>query len=275
MSYTEEKIDKWLNKNKDFIIQTLSELIQIKTENLPPTGNEKNGQEYLYNLVSKFIPEKNIDLFEIDEVNGVRDHPFFFPTIDGIERIYKNRPNLVVKIQGKVERPSLLLSGHIDTHHATGEKWKIFKDPFSGKIKNGWMYGRGSADMKSGTLAGFIALKCLNDLKIRLKGSVLAESVVDEEFGGVNGTIASRLRYPDINFAILAEPTDLTIGIETKGGTDFKVSVKEKSSGGINTESHECPNPIYKLSKIALALQKYEKINGNIKKNKLDIIKFF
>jgi len=40
MNYLSE-VNKWLEKNRDEILGTLSELIQIKTENLPPDGNEK------------------------------------------------------------------------------------------------------------------------------------------------------------------------------------------------------------------------------------------
>jgi acetylornithine deacetylase len=252
-------INLWINKNKDFILQSLSEIIQIKTENKPPYGDEKKGQEYLYNLAACFLPINNIDLYDIEKIKGIKENPLFFPEIDSIERIYKDRPNLIIKMPGERGKPSLLFSGHIDTHPALGQKWRVFKDPFSGKFKDGRIFGRGSADMKSGTLAGFMAIKCLSDLKIKLRGSVFAESVVDEEFGGVNGTIASRIKYPEMDFALLTEPTGMIAGIETRGGTDFKIWVNEANPGGINTESLILPNPIYKLSKVALALQKYEK----------------
>ncbi|GAG83418.1 unnamed protein product, partial [marine sediment metagenome] len=241
-----------------------SELIQIKTENLPPSGNEKLGQEYLYNKIIRFIPEKDIDIFEVDDVKGIRENPLFFPTSDGVERIYKGRPNLVAKLKGARDGKSLVFSGHMDTMPASGEKWNVFEDPFSGKIKDKKMYGRGSMDMKAGTLSGFFALKCLRDLNIKLNGDVFAESLIDEENGGVNGTIAARLRNPDIDFAILAEPTNLVVGIETIGGSDWKVSIKEKGAGGFGF-GLEMPNPLYKLSKIAIALEKYNKVLKNIK----------
>ena len=103
------------------------------------------------------------------------------------------------------------------------------------------MYGRGTADMKAGTLCGFIALQCLKELNISLRGDVLAESVVDEEFDGVNGTIACRLRYPKTDFTILAEPTDLSVVIETTGGYIWKASVSEEGPGGYSQSAmNEC-----------------------------------
>jgi acetylornithine deacetylase len=145
----------------------------------------------------------------------------------------------------------------MDTMPTYGKTWEVFPDPYSGKIKDGRMYGRGTIDMKAGTASGFLALKCLHDLDLTLKGDVWAESVVDEENGGVNGTIAARLRNPDIDFAILSEPSELIVGVETIGGSDWKVMVQEKGPGGIGPDA-DLPNPIYKLARIALALQKYD-----------------
>ncbi len=251
------QINHWVEKNKEKINNTLSELIQINTENLPPGGNEKPGQEYLYARASKFISKKNVDVFEIDDVPEIKDHPLYFPTMAGMEKQYKDRPIVVAKLPGTKGERSLAFSGHMDTMPAGEDAWQVFQDPRSGKIKDGKMYGRGALDMKAGTLAGFFALQCIQDLGIQLSGDVYAESVIDEENGGVNGTVAARLRNPSIDFAILAEPTNLVVGIETIGGSDWKASVTETGPGGIGTDV-ELPNPIYKLARVALALQKYD-----------------
>ncbi|MCX6383105.1 MAG: M20/M25/M40 family metallo-hydrolase, partial [Actinobacteria bacterium] len=213
----EKEINDFVERNRDEILQVLSELVQIRTENIPPCGNEKKGQEYLYNKLTEFIPEKDIEVFDTDEIEGIKEHPLFFPTIDGMKRRYKGRPNLVATLRGMGGGSSLVLSGHVDTVPAGEEHWKIFDDPFSGKIKNGKLYGRGSMDMKGGLVASLFAIKCVTELGLGLKGDVFFESVVDEEYGGVNGTLACRLRYPNIDFAILSEPSGLVSGIETRG----------------------------------------------------------
>ncbi|GAG93026.1 unnamed protein product, partial [marine sediment metagenome] len=56
----------------------------------------------------------------------------------------------------------------------------------------------------------------------------------------------------------MSEPSNLFLGIETLGGTEWEVVIKEKSPGGIDI-NRDLPNPIYKLSRIALALEKFEK----------------
>lgn len=249
-----EIINNWIDKNRDDILITLSDLIKIKTINHPPDGNEKPGQEYLYNNISKFIPENSIDLFDVIDVEGIQENNIFEPLIDGVERNYKNRPNLVAKLKGSGGGRSIVFSGHMDTVGVREEEWKVFKDPFSGNVKNGKMYGRGILDMKAGLISGFFVLKCLSDLKIKLKGDVFAESVIDEELGGMNGTIACRIKYPNIDFAILPEPTNLTLGIENRSGSVWKATVIEEGPGGYSQNI----NPINKLSEFADLLEGYD-----------------
>ena len=253
-----EDVRGWVRANRDRILSVVGDLVRIRTENLPPGGNEKPGQEYLRQRVSRFVRGADLDLFEIDDVPGIRAHPLFFPTIDGRERLYAGRPNLVARLPGTGGGRSLVFSGHMDTMPASAEGWTSFPDPFSGAIKDGKLYGRGSADMKTGIAAGFLALECLHELGARLRGDVIAESVVDEENGGVNGTLAARLRNPDIDFAILAEPSGLSVGVETIGGSDWKASVRVAGPGGIGAGPEQA-NPIYALARTALALQKYDR----------------
>jgi len=263
MRYLDE-VNGWVDRNKDEIIRTISELVQIRTENLPPGGNEKSGQEYLFEKCLKRIPGCELDLFEVDDIRGIREHPLFFPTIDGQQREYKDRPILVARLGGSGGGHSLVFSGHMDTVPSYKDEWEVFRDPFSGKVKDEKIYGRGTLDMKAGTASGFLALKCLHDLRVGLTGNVFAESVVDEEYGGVNGSIAARLRNPDIDFAIVPEPSDMVVGVESIGGSDWKVSVTESGPGGIGTDV-ELPNPVYKLSKVALALEQYDKRLAKLK----------
>ena len=263
MRYVDDVIG-WVDGNKDEIIRTISELVQIRTVNLPPGGNEKPGQEYLFEKCKELIPGCETDLFEVEDIPGIREHPLFFPTIDGQQRVYKDRPILVARLGGSGGGHSLVFSGHMDTVPSYRDEWEVFKDPFSGKVKNGKMYGRGTVDMKAGTASGFLALKCLHDLGVELKGNVFAESVVDEENGGVNGSIAARLRNPDIDFAIVPEPSDMVVGVESIGGSDWKVTVTESGPGGIGPDV-KLPNPVYKLGKVALALEEYDKRLAKLK----------
>lgn len=84
--------------------------------------------------------------------------------------VEKERPNLVGTIKGTGNGKSLIFNGHIDVvPPGPAEEWK-FKDPFSGKIEDGKLYGRGACDMKGGIAAQYIAAKALKKLGIQLKG---------------------------------------------------------------------------------------------------------
>ena len=93
---------------------------------------------------------------------------------------YRNRPNVVGIWKGSGRGgKSLILNGHIDTVTVEPkEEWT--HDPFGAEIEDGKMYGRGVSDMKSGIVAAMIALECLIELDIDLRGDVILESVVNE-----------------------------------------------------------------------------------------------
>jgi acetylornithine deacetylase len=103
--------------------------------------------------------------------------------------------------------PFVLLNGHIDTVPAA-PGWTT--NPLEPAVRDGWMNGLGSADMKAG-LIGAIAGVGRAKAAGTLRGYVEVQSVPDEEDGGGTGTLAcvhellSQERAPD--FAIVCEPT--------------------------------------------------------------------
>lgn len=113
--------------------------------------------------------------------------------------------------------PFVLLNGHVDTVPA-GEGWAV--DPFEPRVVDGWMNGRGSADMKAG-LVGAIAGVARAKAAGTLRGYVEVQSVPDEEDGGGTGTLAcvhellTRGRLPE--FAIVCEPTRVEIATSQIG----------------------------------------------------------
>ena len=90
------------------------------------------------------------------------------------------RHNLIGVLKGSGGGKSLIFNGHIDTVPYTElDKW-LGKDPFSGIVENGRIFGRGSCDMKAGIVAQFMAAKALADCNIKLKGDLILESVLGE-----------------------------------------------------------------------------------------------
>ncbi len=89
---------------------------------------------------------------------------------------YKNRPNVVGRWKGSGDGGrSLILNGHIDTVTVEPlDEWT--HDPYGAEIIEGNMYGRGVSDMKSGIVASLIALECLIELDVKLRGDVIFQS---------------------------------------------------------------------------------------------------
>ena len=103
-------------------VELLQTLIRFDTTN--PPGNEAEAIGYLDGLLAAC---------------GVR------PMILAKDPA---RPNLVARLAGRGEAPPFLMQGHIDVVPTTGQQWA--RDPMSGEIVDGFLWGRGTLDMKGG-----------------------------------------------------------------------------------------------------------------------------
>jgi acetylornithine deacetylase len=219
------QLSSFVESHRDRLIEIIRELVRIPSENTPPVGNEEACQQY----VARYLKEQGLEteLYYLREVKGLREHPLFFG-----DRDYSNRPNVGARRRGRGGGRSLVLSGHIDTVPRGTQPWT--RDPFGGEVEGNLLYGRGSNDMKGGVSANLFMAEALRELGIELKGDLMIETVSDEEFGGVNGTIAGRLKGYNGDAAIITEPTFLRICPSQRGGRTVQITLN--SSGGILTE---------------------------------------
>jgi acetylornithine deacetylase/succinyl-diaminopimelate desuccinylase-like protein len=96
------------------------------------------------------------------------------------------RPNLIARLKGEGIAPPLLLYGHVDVVTTESQHWT--HPPFEGCLVDGYIWGRGALDMKSGVamlLAAFLKAKAE---KAALPGDVIFCAVADEEAGGDYGS---------------------------------------------------------------------------------------
>jgi acetylornithine deacetylase len=242
-------IDRVVEEYRDEIIKSTQELVRIPSENIVPKGYEKASQEYLQNLIKDI--EAEVDIFTPTEVAGLEEHEAFFGGRD-----YTDRPNVVAVRKGTGGGHSLIFSSHVDVAGARPLPWKT-GDPYSGELKEGKIFGRGSFDMKGGLISSLFVLKILSDLEIRLKGDLYFESVVDEENAGSNGTLASRVRGYNADVAIIPEPTLFDICPACKGGRQYRVTVSGVAGTGYGGE--ELSNPVYSIAQLIKAVEAYER----------------
>jgi acetylornithine deacetylase/succinyl-diaminopimelate desuccinylase-like protein len=107
------------------------------------------------------------------------------------------RPNLVARLRGVADGPTLCLLSHVDTVLATPADWT--HDPWSGDLADGFVWGRGALDMKSQTAAEVAAALALARSGWRpAQGDLLVVVVVDEEVGGELGAIWLCEHHPEL-----------------------------------------------------------------------------
>ncbi len=119
---------------------------------------------------------------------------------------------------------SLILQGHIDVvPEGPLEMWTY--PPYSAHIHDGWMYGRGAHDMKSGVSAMVFAMDALKTAGLAPAADVHVQTVTEEESTG-NGALATLLRGYRAEAALIPEPTGGTITRAHTGTLWFRVKVR-------------------------------------------------
>jgi acetylornithine deacetylase/succinyl-diaminopimelate desuccinylase-like protein len=91
------------------------------------------------------------------------------------------RANLVARLPGRREGPSVLLLCHTDTVVADPEEWSV--DPWSGELRDGCVWGRGALDMKGHVAAAAVAIATLAREGFEPAGDLLIAATADEEVG--------------------------------------------------------------------------------------------
>jgi succinyl-diaminopimelate desuccinylase len=159
------------------------------------------------------------------------------------------------------EAPHFCFAGHTDVV-PVGEGWNT--DPFAAEIKDGMLYGRGAADMKS-AIAAFVAAVAKTG---KPKGSISLLITGDEEGVAVNGTVKLlewlTARGEKINHCVVGEPTSVgragdTLKIGRRGSINFKLTVKGVQ--GHVGYPQKAKNPIPALAELItqLAIHKLDK----------------
>ncbi len=151
-------------------------------------------------------------------------------------------------------RKILAIDGHVDTVDVGNiENWAF--DPFSGEIKDGFVYGRGSVDQKGGVASMVTAIKILKELNIPDELTIyFIGSVMEEDCDGLcwKYIIEENGLKPD--FVIITEPTNLNIYRGQRGRMEIQISFDGISSHGSAPERGK--NAIYMAAKAALEIEK-------------------
>ena len=183
MSADDQKLDAWIDAHFDEEVRFLQELVRVPTDT--PPGDNAPHAERTAELLAGF---------------GFEAEKYPVPLADvrayGMESI----TNLVVR-RRYGEGRTIALNAHGDVV-PPGEGWT--HDPYGGEIEGGKLYGRAAAVSKSDFASFTFAVRALESLQARLKGSVELHFTYDEEFGGEMGPgwlLRNKLTRPDLMIA--------------------------------------------------------------------------
>lgn len=258
-----DKIKKYINENKKWLIDSLMKIISANTINTPPYGNENNGQEIIEKIFKNMGLE--VDRFSPDEVNKIKESEVYLKGRD-----YKNRDNLVGLV-GDGRKNTLIFNGHMDTVPTDFSRWTK-TEALKPKLIDGKIYGLGAYDMKGGIISSVFALKTILDLDIPIKGKVIMQSVVDEEFGGANGSLACVKKGYKGDFAIIVEPTNMDVCLSNVSSMVMEIKITGDKGLMYVGRGTEGVNSILLASKLLCALKDYEDFLNSLK-NKYEVYK--
>jgi acetylornithine deacetylase/succinyl-diaminopimelate desuccinylase-like protein len=192
------------------VTDLLSRLIRVDTTN--PPGNETAAAE----LLREYL-----------EANGVASELY--------ARV-PERANVVGRIRGRGEGPSLLLLSHTDVVPADPAEWSV--PPFSGEEREGQVWGRGALDMKGQVAASAVAIASLQREGFEPAGDLIFCSVADEEVGTGYGLPWLCEHHPDLvrcDYAINEGASDR---LQLGGGVYYLCSTAEKMSAPFRIRVH-------------------------------------
>ena len=187
---------------------------------------------------------------------------FEYQSIDsnGVSNLYAKRGEL---------NPSVIFAGHVDVV-PPGPLDKWHSDPFIPTEKDGFLYGRGAADMKSSIAAFIVAINEFTAEFPDHKGSIGLFITSDEEGIATDGTkkIVEHFIHnnQDIDYCIVGEPTSAEkFGDTIKNGRRGSLSATliVKGIQGHIAYPHLIDNPIHRSASIIDELKKISWDNGN------------
>jgi len=214
-----KRLRTWLEANREAGTAFLQQLVRIPSTQ----GHERDAQM----LIASKLSELGLDVdVWVPDGKLLKGHDYFYSPREAFE----GSPNVVGVLRGTGGGRSIILNGHIDVV-PEGDRGQWQEDPFSGYIADGKLYGRGSTDMKGGSMSLLLAIEALQAIGARLHGDVIFQSVVEEESGGA-GTLAAILQGYRADAALIPEPTNMRIFPKQQGSMWFRVSVTGRSAHG-------------------------------------------
>jgi len=192
-------------------VELLQRLIRFNTVN--PPGNEREAQLHLRDLLAE--SGWDCELLAADP----------------------ERPNLVAKLAGAAEGPTLAMICHVDTVPADPEEWSV--DPWSGDLKDGYVWGRGALDMKDQVASEVAACVALGASGWKpASGELMLVVTADEETGAEIGAKWLCEQEPEKVRCDMIVNEGAGLAVEFEGRRLYTLAVGEKGVFRFRVTAH-------------------------------------
>jgi acetylornithine deacetylase/succinyl-diaminopimelate desuccinylase-like protein len=219
--------------------RVLSDYLKINTTN--PPGNELQGALFLKNILER-------EGFAVELTDSSELGP--------------GRVNLYTRLKGNGSKKAIALVHHIDVVPAAPQFWDV--DPFSGTVKDGYIWGRGALDMKGEGITHLMAMIALKRSGAALNRDIVFIANSDEELAS-QGAIVFVKNHPDLlkdveflateggdNLVTDGKLRYFGVGVAEKRTFWQRVSVKGVPSHGSRpTKQNPVPRLVAALNRIA------------------------
>ena len=167
-----------LQQYSDLAVTWMQEYLRIDTTN--PPGHEMKAVEFY----KKILDQEGIENRVFEYAPGRGDLWARLARNSGSNDGDQN-PHPVAQDATRVGHPAkrpIILLNHMDVVTSDASHWKV--PPFSGEIRNGYLWGRGAQDMKDEGLAQLVVMVMLKRENVALDRDVIFLGVADEEADG-------------------------------------------------------------------------------------------
>lgn len=223
--------------------QVLADYLRVNTTN--PPGNELVGARFLKAILDR---------------EGIEAH-----ILDTVE-LGSGRANLYARLKGNGSKKAIALVHHIDVVPAAAAYWSV--EPYSGVVKDGYLWGRGAIDMKGQGIAHLMAMIAAKRSGLALNRDIVYIGNADEELGSTGGIVFVN-RHPevlrDVEFLITEGGDNLIdgagrvqyfgVGVAEKRTFWQRLTVKGVPSHGSRPTRH---NPVPRLVAALDRIARYE-----------------
>jgi len=237
MSDMRERIKKKVDQLEREASTLLQEMVHINSENPPGNSPELAG----------FLAKKLKGWAMVVEVHN--------PPEDLLKKLGLPgpRPSVLAKLKGSGS-PTVILCPHLDTVPA-GDVSLWGDDPFSGRIRDGKVYGRGSLDSKGRIAAYVTAMRAIQEMNPNFTGNIILAATADEEIGGEAGAgylVKSGILKGDY---CIAEGMCDFLYHAYNGAIHMEISTRGKPCHALDPSRGV--NAIYKMTPLITAIEGY------------------